>query len=53
MRAFVTLKRVKFDYFVTLFIFLYLTYVYVLVLVSAKVGERSDSDRFISIQAGS
>ena len=52
MRAFVSFERMKFDYCVTFFYFS-LSYAYVLVLVSAKLGEWNDSDRFISVQAGS
>ena len=52
MQAFVSLN-VWNSIIVTVFLYFYLSYVYVLVLVSAKVGEWNDSDRFISVQAGS
>ena len=50
MRAFVSFKRMKFDYCVNLF---FSTLCLCFCVVSAKVGEWNDSDKFISVQVGS
>ena len=52
MRAFVSLKRVKFDYCVTLFIFLYLMFTS-LCWYLLKMGNGMTLIWFISVQAGS